>query len=85
MSARFITGSPLSKHDQRMTEREIDRRRIEERQFHSLTYRKGSSMGLCNCGYLLRDVTPRTVKLRHGMHVDEVMRVFEARVNGEEP
>lgn len=85
MSARFTTGQAPAKHNQRMKTSEIDRAIVTERQLHHLAYRKGSSMALCNCGYLLRDVTSRDVHARHAMHVAEVMRVFEARLNGEEP
>ncbi len=83
MTARFTTGIPPKPHERQRTTNEIERAITTERNSHRLCYRRGSKLALCNCGYLLRDVTEHDVQLRHDMHVREVMRVFEAQINGE--
>lgn len=79
MAARFQIGAPTPKHEQAMTQAELGRLRTQERQFHRLCYRQGANLALCNCGYLLRDVTKNTVTVRHEMHVHAVMEAWEER------
>ncbi|MDK2742113.1 MAG: hypothetical protein NDI90_04305 [Nitrospira sp. BO4] len=79
MSARFQLGATTPKHNRPLTASELERLRTEEKQFHRLQYRPGSTCAYCRCGFLLRDVTKRDVQIRHDMHVHEVMEVFEER------
>jgi hypothetical protein len=81
MSLRHIFGE--APYERPMTDAEKQRELDQERLFHRLTWRKGSTMGLCSCGKSFVDVTNQhNVAWRFDLHVKACVDQLKDRLEG---
>lgn len=81
MALRYIFGT--APYEQPMTEKEIKKELDQERLFHKLNWRKGSSLGMCSCGYAFQNVTSKQNALwRFDHHVQLCVDLHRDQLEG---
>ena len=80
MSATFKPYIPPKRHNEPLSEREIERELEQERLFHRLHLRK--SVAMCQCGYSFIDPQKTTIHWRHNSHVKCALKHFENNLRG---
>ena len=84
MSLRSIFGT--APYEREMTPTELQRELDQERLFHRLNWKTGSSVALCACGYLFQSPRSRSqMNWRFDLHVKEAVTALRERLEGRLP